>query len=167
MILELLKGRLIHVGVAEWKTAKNPDALRTTLGSCVGIVLYAKEKKIGGISHVLLAEPPAGKIVQRGKYARTAIDALIGDLEKLDVKPSELSARVFGGASMFNAMNSSFFQNIGESNVAVAKDVLSKRNIPIIEEDTAGNAGRTVTLYLDDGRVLLRSAGQERYIYKV
>ena len=68
---------MIHLGVAEWKAAKSPDAIRTTLGSCVGIVLYSAKKKVGGLSHVLLADPPAGRIVQRGKYARTAVDMLL------------------------------------------------------------------------------------------
>ncbi|HBS04650.1 MAG TPA: chemotaxis protein CheD [Leptospiraceae bacterium] len=157
---------MIHLGVAEWKAAKSPDAIRTTLGSCVGIVLYSAKKKIGGVSHVLLADPPAGRIVQRGKYARTAIDMLLADLQKLGIEASELSARIFGGASMFDAMNSAFFNNIGQSNVTATRETLEARKIPIVEEDVGGNLGRTITLYLDDGRVLLRANGQERYLYK-
>ena len=157
---------MIHLGVAEWKAAKSPDAIRTTLGSCVGIVLYSAKKKIGGVSHVLLADPPAGRIVQRVKYARTAIDMLLADLQKLGIEASELSARIFGGASMFDAMNSAFFNNIGQSNVTATRETLEARKIPIVEEDVGGNLGRTITLYLDDGRVLLRANGQERYLYK-
>ena len=165
--LEDLKGKLIHLGVAEWKAARSPDAIRTTLGSCVGIVLYSAKKKIGGISHVLLADPPPGRIVQRGKYARTAIDMLVADLQKLGVEPADVSARIFGGASMFDSMNSSFFNNIGQSNVQATRETLEAKKIPIVEEDVGGNAGRTITLYLDDGRVLLRANGQERYLYRV
>ncbi|MBI40187.1 MAG: chemotaxis protein CheD [Leptospiraceae bacterium] len=157
---------MIHLGVAEWKAAKSPDAIRTTLGSCVGIVLYSAKKKVGGLSHVLLADPPAGRIVQRGKYARTAVDMLLSDLQKLGAEASDLSARIFGGASMFDAMNSSFFNNIGQGNVTATRETLEARKIPIVEEDVGGNLGRTITLYLDDGRVLLRANGQERYLYK-
>tara|TARA_Y100001972_G_scaffold103158_1_gene129190 strand:+ start:8371 stop:8847 length:477 start_codon:yes stop_codon:yes gene_type:complete len=157
---------LIHLGVAEWKATKSPDAIRTTLGSCVGIVLYSAKKKLGGVSHILLADPPSGRIIQRGKYARTAIDMLLADIQKLGAEPADLSARIFGGASMFDAMNSTFFNNIGQSNVAATRETLEARKIPIVEEDVGGNLGRTITLYLDDGRVLLRANGQERYLYK-
>ncbi|MEQ8353618.1 MAG: chemotaxis protein CheD [Leptospiraceae bacterium] len=157
---------MIHLGVAEWKAAKSPDAIRTTLGSCVGIVLYSAKKKVGGVSHVLLAEPPAGRIIQRGKYARTAIDMLLADLQKLGAEPTDLSARIFGGASMFDALHSSFFNNIGQSNVSATRETLEARKISILEEDVGGNLGRTITLYLDDGRILLRANGQERYLYK-
>lgn len=155
----------IHVGVSEWKVAKSPAKLRTTLGSCVGVVLYDKTKKIGGICHALLDEPPQGKIVNRGKYARTAIEELIKDLEKLGASKKNLTARIFGGASMFQN-TSNFFQNIGEKNVKVSREVLESHQIPIVFEDTGGNHGRTITLFLDDGRILLRSGTVEKYIYK-
>ena len=132
----------------------------------MGIVLYSAKKKLGGVSHILLADPPSGRIIQRGKYARTAIDMLLADIQKLGAEPADLSARIFGGASMFDAMNSTFFNNIGQSNVAATRETLEARKIPIVEEDVGGNLGRTITLYLDDGRVLLRANGQERYLYK-
>ena len=153
------------MGVAEWNTAKTPNAIRTTLGSCVGIVLYNATLKIGGVAHILLAEPPPGKIINRGKYARTAIESLIQDLKKIGCE-NGLTARIFGGASMFDSFHSSFLQNIGGDNVKAARDVLSKFNIPVIAEDVGGSVGRAITIYMDDGRILLRSNGKERYIYK-
>lgn len=157
---------VIHVGVSEWKTAKHPDALRTTLGSCVGIVLYSKKDRAGGMCHALLDEPPAGKIAQKGKYARTAIEELLRELQRQGIDKANLTARLFGGASMFDSDKSKFFHNIGESNVAVSKATLEKEGIAVIEEDVGGSSGRTITFFLDDGRILLRSGTQERYIYK-
>ena len=153
------------MGVAEWKTARNPDALRTTLGSCVGIVLYNQEEKIGGLAHVLLAEPPAGQIANKGKYASLAVDALAADLKKVggDIP---YKARLFGGASMFDTFHSRFLQNIGDDNVKVSREVLAKLNIPVIMEDVGGTLGRSITVYMDDGRVLLRTNGKEKYVYK-
>ncbi|MCS7205061.1 MAG: chemotaxis protein CheD [Leptospiraceae bacterium] len=165
--MNVLEETTIHVGVSEWKVAKSPAKLRTTLGSCVGIVLYDKTKKIGGISHALLDEPPTGKIINRGKYARTAIEELIKDLEKLGTSKKNLTARIFGGASMFQNSVSNIFQNIGEKNVKVSREVLESHQIPIVFEDVGGHNGRTITLFLDDGRILLRSGTIEKYIYKV
>lgn len=151
--------------MAEWKTARAPDALRTTLGSCVGIVLYNKEEKVGGMAHILLGEPPHGKIVHKGKYARTAIESLLLDLKKMGFDGG-FSARIFGGASMFDSFHSTFLQNIGMENVKSAREALGRQKIPILLEDVGGSAGRAITLYLDDGRILLRANGQEKYFYK-
>lgn len=157
----------IQIGVAEWKAAKDPGILRTTLGSCVAAVLYSPELKAGGISHILLGEAPQGRIVNRGKYARTSVFALLEDLKKMEVPPEKLKARIFGGASMFNAKNSPFLQRIGEENISSVKKVLDELKIEIIHEDTGGHSGRHLIFYLDDGRIFYSANGKEKYIYKV
>ncbi|MCE9600064.1 MAG: chemotaxis protein CheD [Spirochaetia bacterium] len=166
MRLENIKGRIIHVGVAEWKTARASDGLRTTLGSCVGVALYSVEKKCGGIAHVLLAEAPSGKIVHRGKYARPAIDSLIEELGKMDVKPGMLTARVFGGASMFESVHSTFLLNIGSDNIKAVKDAVAMHKIPVLAEDVGGHTGRTITLNMEDGSILMRAGTKEKYFYR-
>jgi chemotaxis protein CheD len=45
---------LINVGVAQVKSAENPTVLRTILGSCIGICIYDRMKKVGGLAHILL-----------------------------------------------------------------------------------------------------------------
>ncbi len=165
-IMKLKEDSLIHVGVSEWKVGKSPAVLRTTLGSCVGVVLYDKTQKVGGICHALLDEPPMGKIVNRGKYAKTAIEELLKSLEKMGVQKKNLTARIFGGASMLSQNKKNFFQNIGEKNVKAAREALENHEIPIVYEDTGGHMGKTITFYLDDGRILLRSGTNEKYIYK-
>lgn len=157
---------MIHVGVAEWRAAKNPDALRTTLGSCVGIALYSSKKKMGGVAHILLGEPPRGKIISKGKYAHTALEALTLDIKRLGVEASDLTARIFGGASMFESNNYSFLQNIGTDNVTAVRTSLKKLNINIVAEEVGGSLGRTITMFMEDGRILLKSGGKEKYIYK-
>jgi chemotaxis protein CheD len=164
--MKTIEDTVIHVGVSEWKVAKSPAKLRTTLGSCVGIVLYDKTQKIGGICHALLDEPPSGKIINRGKYAKTAIEELIKELEKNGVNKKNLTAKIFGGASMFQNNANNIFQNIGERNVKAAREVLQKYEIPILYEDVGGHNGRTITFFLEDGRILLRSGATEKYIYK-
>ena len=116
---------------------------------------------------MLLSEPPAGKIVQKGKYATTAIEALVQDLKKAGLSENKLRARLFGGASMFEAFHSSFLQGIGTDNVNAARATLQAHNIPIVMEETGGTIGRSITIFMDDGRILLRANGKEKYIYKV
>ncbi|EMF98153.1 chemotactic sensory transduction protein CheD-like protein [Leptospira borgpetersenii str. 200701203] len=68
---------------------------------------------------------------------------------------------------MFKGVQSSFLQNIGEQNILIARTILEQSKIPLILEDVGGNDGRTISLYLDDGRVLLKKGGFEKYLYKV
>jgi chemotaxis protein CheD len=161
--------RIINVGIAEIQIARSPGILRTTLGSCIGIVLYQPELKIGAISHIMLSNDPMGKdkIKNPGKYAETAVPKLIEDFEKEGCKIGTFSARIFGGSSMFKNITSQFLQHIGENNITFVREILGKYNVPILIEDVSGHEGRTISLYLDDGRILLKKAGTEKYLYKV
>lgn len=160
--------KIINVGIADIKIGKSPSILRTTLGSCIGVVLYHPEQKIGAISHIMLAKDPIGKdkLKNPGKYGETALPNLIEMLEKEGCK-SGYSARIFGGASMFKNITSNFLQNIGENNISIVREFLSERRIPIIVEDVGGHEGRTISVFLDDGRILLKKAGIEKYLYRV
>ncbi len=161
--------KVINVGISDLSIGKSPNILRTTLGSCVGIVLYSPEAKIGAISHIMLARDPMGKdkLKNPGKYGETALPLLIKMMEDEGCKLGTYSARIFGGASMFKNITSSFLNNIGEGNIQIVKEFLGQRKIPIIIEDLGGHDGRTISLYLDDGRVLLKKAGTEKFLYKV
>lgn len=130
-------------------------------------MLYNSAKKHGGLAHILLAQAPPGKIVKKGKYARPAILALIEQIKKNGYDPDDYNARLFGGASMFSGDSESFIQKIGSENIKACKSVLAEIGIKIISEETGGTFGRNITLYLDDGRILLRSNGNDKYIYKV
>ncbi len=158
--LGTLRGNLIHVGVAEWKTARSPDALRTTLGSCVGVVLYSASAGVGGLAHALLADPPAGRIVNRAKYARTSVEALIRDLRR-DGAGGDTVARIFGGASMFESFQSPVLNAIGEDNVRVAREVLERHGVPVRGEAVGGNVGRSLTFFVESGLVVVRVEGRE------
>lgn len=161
--------KIINVGIADLKVGKSPEVLRTTLGSCIGIVFYNPDKQIGALSHIMLAKDPTGKDLGKNplKYGETALPLLVKAMEELGCPMGSYSARIFGGASMFKGINSSFLQNIGEQNILIVKEFLKANNIPILVEDIAGHDGRTISLYLDDGRVLLKKSGSEKYLYKV
>lgn len=163
------ESKIINVGIAEIQIGRSPSVLRTTLGSCIGIVLYQPELKIGAIAHIMLARDPLGKDKQKNpaKYAESAIPILIQSMMSEGCRSGTFSARIFGGASMFKSINSNFLQNIGENNTAIVREIMKDVNIPIIVDDTGGHEGRTISLFLDDGRILLKKAGVEKYLYKV
>ena len=157
---------LINVGVAQVKTANKPTVLRTILGSCVGICLYDRIKKIGGLAHILLPIDSTGG-ANPEKYADTAIPLLVDRLVKEGAKKEYLSAKIVGGSAMFKFESSISLGQIGDRNIEETKKVLEKLGIPIVDEDIGGNIGRVINFFLEDGRLKIRAAGKEKIYYKI
>lgn len=157
---------IISVGVAQIRCSSSPTVLRTILGSCVGICIYDRVKKIGGMAHVLLPNSQKGQINPE-KYADTAIPLLVRELLKEGAKKENLSAKITGGASMFKFGSNIALGQIGDRNVEQTKMELQKLGIPIVVEDVGGSLGRVIDFYLADGRIKVKAGGQEKMYYKV
>jgi len=161
-----MEGSLINVGVAQVKIASGPAVLRTILGSCVGICIFDRIKKIGGLAHILLpVDTSNGTAIE--KFAETAIPHMVQMLLKEGAKKEFLSAKIAGGASMFKFEASVSLGQIGERNIEETKKVLEKLQIPLLDEDTGGSAGRVIDFFLDDGHLKVKANGQEKMYYKV
>ncbi len=146
----------VKVKMAEYGVVEAPDQLITIgLGSCVGITLYDKYKKIGGMVHIMLPENRKG--LKPAKYADTGIPLLIEEMEKLGAKKNHLKAKIAGGAKMFSVTSKDSTLNVGQRNVIKVKEVLKDLGIRILGEDTGANYGRTMKFFTDDGRVLITS----------
>jgi chemotaxis protein CheD len=156
---------LISVGVAQVGVSSNPTVLRTILGSCIGICIYERNKKMGGLAHILLPNQ-LGKGIP-GKYADTAIPLLVKQLLKEGCRKEFMSAKIAGGATMFKFQGTHSLGQIGERNISETKKILEQEGIPLLEEDTGGNIGRVIDFFLEDGRLKIKAAGEERMYYKV
>jgi chemotaxis protein CheD len=151
---------LLVVGISDYKFARNPNVFVTyALGSCVGICLYDKQLKIGGLSHIMLPESSmfSKNDINRMKFADTAIFDLVQDLVKLGADRRRLTAKIAGGAQMFEVQQGSLVGTIGDRNIVSVKNTLHSLKIPIIAEDTGLNYGRTVYFDLDTGIMKVQS----------
>ncbi|MCR4434474.1 MAG: chemotaxis protein CheD [Clostridiales bacterium] len=153
--------RLIKVGMADLQASCHPCVITTLgLGSCVGIALYDRYTKIAGLAHIMLPSSlQARNNSNIAKFADTAIVKLVEDMIKLGAHREKITAKIAGGAQMFAFNQSSDVIRIGARNVLATKDVLAELKIPLLSEDTGGNYGRTVELYSDDGRFLIKTIG--------
>jgi chemotaxis protein CheD len=155
------KEPLQKVMMAEYRTGKAPMKMLTmALGSCIGIVLYDKEKKMGALAHVM---HPSWKDVSnnsnRGKFVDTAIELMISTLSDSGADVEGLIAKIFGGARMFDhIVGSRGIVQIGSANIIAARNELARLGIPIIVERVGGNKGRTIMFDLSDGSVNVRDA---------
>lgn len=161
-----MSNSLINVGVAQIKVASQPAILRTILGSCIGICIYDRFKKIGGLAHILLPVNTT-KGNNPEKYADTAIPLMVKQLLKDGAKKEYLSAKITGGAAMFKFEGGASIGQIGERNTGETRKILGKMGIPILEEDLGGSTGRVIDFYLEDGRLKVKASGEEKFYYKI
>lgn len=154
----------IVVGIAEGKTAVSEQVLISyALGSCVGVCLYDKERKIAGMVHVIL--PGRTSAVNREnpyKFGDEGVRRLIYEMERLGAVKNRITAKIAGGAMMFETERQEW--QIGAQNVASVKKTLAEEGIRLIAEDTGKNYGRTVCFFAGNGRLEVRTVRHETVI---
>jgi len=157
-----MASNMIKVGMADLNTCKSPDVLTTLgLGSCVGIILYDPVTKVSGLAHVML--PDSTQIRNNSnvaKFADTAIDQLIKDMEMLGAKKNRLVSKIAGGAQMFSFGSTNDLMRIGERNAIASKKKLEALRIRLLSEDTGENYGRTIEFYSETGDLLVKTIGK-------
>jgi chemotaxis protein CheD len=157
----------IPVAIGHWAIAAAPAQIRTLLGSCVGVVLYDRVARLGGLAHIVL--PKAHGVVDHpGKYADTAIPALIAEFDRrLGGKiRSRLTAKLIGGANMFQVdpkARENPGLNIGQRNQEAVEQILNELTIPILARDMGGASGRRLTLDTTSGIVTIKVPGGADY----
>jgi chemotaxis protein CheD len=155
----------VSVAIGQWTVAAAPVKIRTLLGSCVGVVLYDRVARMGGLAHIVLPDS-RGTADHPGKYADTAIPAMIAEIERrLRVKArGRLVAKLLGGASMFSTSASlNRALNIGQQNQDAVEQILDVLSIPILGRDLGGGCGRHLTFDTSSGIVGIKVPGGADY----
>lgn len=153
----------IRVGIADMNVCIAPNKITTLgLGSCVGVVLYDMNSDIAGLVHIML--PDSTKIKEnknKCKFADTGIDELVKKLESMGLLVKNLSAKIAGGAKMFDFSNSSPLGSIGDKNVEAVRAKLKALGIRIKSEDVGLNYGRTIVFDPITKELSVIKAGQQ------
>lgn len=150
----------IHVGIAELEVARAPVTLSAlALGSCVAVILHDPVAGVGGLAHVLLPSPGIGRPrpEQPARFAPGAVATLLDGLLALGAERSRLTARLVGGASMFTALQPPGTMQMGERNVAAAREALHRLGLQLVGEVVGGDYGRSVEFHIATGQVIVSS----------
>ncbi len=150
-----MREREILVRVAEYRAGGAGDILLTIgLGSCVAVVLHDPEAKVGGLAHILLPSPALSRRDPApGKFPQTAVPLLLQEMTARGARQSRITARLAGGASMFTNLQPAGTVQMGERNLVATRAALSHHNIPLVGSAVGGDYGRTIRLFVDDGRI--------------
>lgn len=146
----------LKVGIAEIAVAQGDAVLEAIgLGSCVAVVFYDPQSKIGGMAHPLLPTSNGYKVGNiLGKFMDLSLKELLEEMEEKNVKKENLIAKAAGGASIFSHTKIS---DVGRKNVEALKKILQEFKIPLVASDFGGNYGRTVEFHLKNAEMHIRS----------
>jgi chemotaxis protein CheD len=152
----------IIIKIADLQVSQEPSILTTHgLGSCLAIMLYDPEVKIGGLAHVMLPSSElSSQKLKPAKYPQTAIEIMVQQMESMGCRRMRIRAKLVGGSTMFSGLllnRKDGGTSIGQRNAQEAKRVLISLNVPIIAEDIGGDYGRSGEVILSSGAGLIRS----------
>jgi chemotaxis protein CheD len=146
---------IVKVGMGELEVLEGVGLMKTLLGSCIGLVLHDRLKKVGGLAHIVLPTS-TGMATAAGKYADTAIPELLRRIERLGGRSRHVVAKLAGGANMFASGNAN---GIGEQNIAMVESLLKLADISVIGRHCGGQHGRRMAYDVASGQVTVEIVG--------
>jgi chemotaxis protein CheD len=154
----------LTVGLGEIQVSQNAlDVLVAFgLGSCVGVGLYDPVTHVAGLLHAVLPESN-GTEEKSPKYVTYGIPILLDQVIAAGAMRARLTVRMAGGANMLTAPGFTNSFDIGTRNIAAARATLTSLGFTLKAEEVGGNAGRTVRLFVADGRMTIRSMGNPEH----
>lgn len=150
------------VGIADMKQARASGTLITyALGSCIGICIYDPAIKLGSMIHIMLPQAPDNKVDNIYKYADTGIAETIRKMEAFGAVRNRMTAKIAGGAKMFDIPDSSVLGNIGDRNGMAVKKILQEQRVNLQKADLGANYARTMSFDVETGMAKVKVFGRD------
>ena len=161
-----MTGNKLTVGIADMKIAQREGVLITyALGSCIGICFHDPVTKIGALLHIMLPLNMEAGRKNTMKYADTGIRETLRQMESKGASRARITAKIAGGAKMFEVSGSNGLGNIGQRNIESVKATLRRGNIRLLAEHTGGTVARTLLFDVVTGQGCIRSYGHGDIIF--
>jgi len=136
----------------DYRLAKDGENLTTLLGSCLGIVFYDRERKIGGLAHARFPLDTGSRHLPAANFVDGAIDLMCARFKNEGSELERLEISLYGAASLMPERLDKK-DGIGESNVKAALTVLERRGLRPLAVKTGGKRGVRIGLDTSDGVV--------------
>lgn len=153
------------VRISDYARGSEDDCLVTVgLGSCVAIAIVDMRARIGALAHCLL--PDDTHLRDRSNAARVPgriVPVIVSELRE-NGAAGALVAKLVGGAAMFRSLIDRPGMNVGERNIAAAREALAAARVPIVAEDVGGERGRSIRFTPGNGEVVVRTIGGGEHV---
>ena len=154
------------VGIADMKMASREGMLITyALGSCIGICLYDPVLRLAALVHVMLPLNMETGRKSPLKYADTGIRETLRQMEARGAKRNRVTAKIAGGARMFDVPGNGSLGNIGQRDIESVHMTLKKEGVRLLKEDVGGSVARTLLFDAATGQACVRSYGKPELIF--
>jgi len=152
-----------HIAAGQLNVGKaQTTVFQAYLGTCLGLALYDKSTKIGGMIHILLPEPPSTSSAHLPeKYASTGVPMLIKELVKLGAKQEDLKASIAGGALVGPVSRQDINLDIGGRSTEITVSILKAMGIQTIKSETGGFFSCTLELDMGTGKTNISPAWKD------
>jgi len=152
------------VGISEMRVSNDVEDVIITysLGSCIGLTLYDPVFHVGGMVHCMLPFSKADEEKSQQNpcmFVDSGVAALLRSLFDLGAQRKNLIAKIAGGSKLLDEKE---VFKIGERNYTMVRKVLWKNDILIQGEEVGGCIARTMSLYIAEGRTVIKSGAEER-----
>jgi len=160
------KTQIMTIFAGEYYISSSQEVISTVLGSCIAVCLYDSVNKIGGMNHFML---PSGNqesfihdsVIDKDKlteqsmrYGITAMEVLVGEMQKRGARRTHMKAKIFGGGKVIN--KSMTGPSVGDKNIGFAKAYLKMEKIPIESENVGETFGRKIYFLTENNSVFLK-----------
>ena len=142
----------------EYFVTRSDEAITTVLGSCIAACIRDPVTRVGGMNHFMLPEDGSpGKSAWidgpglATRYGSYAMESLINELMKLGARRDRLEVKLFGGGRILSSMT-----DVGQKNIAFARDFLKVEGFKIAAEDVGDVYPRRVIYFPATGVVMLK-----------
>lgn len=125
--------------------------VRTLLGSCVSVVLWSPERKIGGMCHCVLPTRPQNAEALDGNHCEGALERFRRELLRTGTRPQHYQAYVIGGARMSMGLRNAQKISVGDRNIEVCRRLLNEAGFTIRGEHVGLSGPRRVHFNLATG----------------
>lgn len=156
---------VVGIGGLEARRAERGLIITHALGSCLGIVVYDPQSKVGAMLHAQLPLSQLSADLARQSPARfvdLGIPLLFKAAVDLGANRRLLRVTVAGAANMIATTNDLF--NIATRNLTVMRKAFWQQGVLLAGEDTGGTNPRTMTLKLDTGETVIESQGKKYFL---
>jgi putative nucleotidyltransferase with HDIG domain len=153
-----------YVGTGSFYVGESqPLILEASLGTCVGLALWDPEAGIGGLYHLLLAEPRTSEAHdQPEKYATTGLPIFLKALLKAGASRNNLHAWVAGGALVGPLERYDLDLDIGGHTAERVMQFLADHDIVVETSETGGFFTCALLLNMQTWECRIEPAGIDR-----
>ncbi len=150
----------LNVNIGDVVVGQAEDQLQAFLGSCVALVVWHPQRKLGMMGHVLIPTRPDFQEASAGldgRYADECWQIVVQKLAGLSLHPGDCMFRLIGGASVFKQQS----MDIGVKNLNKLTGILQKQGLQVDLSHSGQCGSRMVRFQVGQGLISVRHTREQ------